>query len=399
VGLVTPILSAGETALLALLPESETGDAARALLGAGGLPTRRDEAFKWSDLRAALADGVPQADGSAGMIPPALQSALVIDFAPDGLGIEGDKGEGLTILMEDSQPVENAGVISALAAALAPKTVVLTIAQSQAAPIFLRRHPGAPMRVRVETGEGVELTLIDTAFASAGLSTGLLEIDVATGAKVSRITLQDGGVNGVDILHTNVDIDQGGTYEASALAFGGRFARAETFVTLSGADATCRIDGAYLLAGNAHADATTRVTHMATGGTTRELFKGAVKDKARGVFQGKILVERAAQQTDARQNHHALMLTEGAEVDAKPELEIYADDVACAHGNTIGALDENALFYMRQRGIPLAKARALLVQAFVTEVLDGVAHEGARDWLTGRVEDWMKAAVLEVTGA
>jgi Fe-S cluster assembly protein SufD len=88
------------------------------------------------------------------------------------------------------------------------------------------------------------------------------------------------------------------------------------------------------------------------------------------------------------------MLTEGAEVDAKPELEIYADDVACAHGNTIGALDENALFYMRQRGIPEASARALLVQAFVTEVLDGITHEGARDWLAGRVEDWMKAALV-----
>jgi Fe-S cluster assembly protein SufD len=106
------------------------------------------------------------------------------------------------------------------------------------------------------------------------------------------------------------------------------------------------------------------------------------------------LVERAAQKTDARQNHHALMLSEGAEVDAKPELEIYADDVACAHGNTVGALDESALFYMRQRGIPLVQARALLVQAFVTEVLDIITHEGARDWLSGRVEAWMDAASL-----
>jgi Fe-S cluster assembly protein SufD len=393
-GLVTPILSDGESALLARLPDSEAGQAVRAAISLAGLPTRKVEAFKWSDLRAALAGGLPEADGSAGMIPEALQDALVIDFAPDGLGIEGDKGAGFAIAVEDSSALEEgAGIIPALAAALAPKTVVLTIAESQSAPIFLRRHPGAPLRIRVEVGEGVAVILVDTALASAGLSTALIEIEVAGGAKVTRISLQEGGSAAIDLAHTSVEIAAGGSYEASTLTFGARFARAETFVTLHGVDALCRIDGAYLLAGNTHADATTRITHKGPGGTTRELFKGAVKDKARGVFQGKILVERAAQQTDARQNHHALMLTEGAEVDAKPELEIYADDVACAHGNTIGALDENALFYMRQRGIPEATARALLVQAFVTEVLDGIAHAGTRDWLTGRVEDWMKVAL------
>ena len=393
-GIFTPILSEGETALLALLPDTEVGDAARLAISSYGLPTRKVEAFKWSDLRAALSGGMPEADGSAGMIPDALQGALVIDFAPDGLGIEGDKGAGLTIETEDSQPLEAAGIIPAIAAALAPKTVVLTISESQAAPIFLRRHPGSPMRLRVVVSEDVTVMLIDTALASSGLSSALVEIDVAMSAKVTRISLQEGGAAAIDFVHASVEIAEGGSYEATALTFGARFARAETFATLRGQGSLCRIDGAYLLAGNAHADATTRIIHAGPGGITRELFKGAVKDKARGVFQGKILVERAAQQTDARQNHHALMLTEGAEVDAKPELEIYADDVACAHGNTIGALDENALFYMRQRGIPEVQARALLVQAFVTEVLDGIAHEGARDWLTSRVEGWMTAALV-----
>ena len=392
-GLMAPILSEGESALLALLPDTEAGDAARALIEARGLPTRRVEAFKWSDLRAALADGVPALDGSAGMVPACFADALVIDFAPDGLGIEGDKGAGLTIESEDSFPFDQDDIVPALAAALAPKCIVLIVSESQSAPIFLRRHPGAPMRVRLEAQAGVSVTIIDTALAISGLSTALLEIDVAEGAKVTRVSLQEGGASAIDLTHAAIEIAEGGSYEATALTFGARFARAETFVKMSGQGASCRIDGAYLLSGSAHADATTRITHSATGGVTRELFKGAVKDKARGVFQGKILVERAAQQTDARQNHHALMLTEGAEVDAKPELEIYADDVACAHGNTIGALDENALFYMRQRGIPEAAARALLVQAFVTEVLDGVAHEGARDWLSGRVEAWMGEAL------
>ena len=392
-GLMTPILTDGETQLLALLPATQVGEAARLAIAMAGLPTRRVEAFKWSDLRAALAGGVPAVDGSAGMIPDCFKDALVIDFAPDGVGIEGDKGAGLAIETEDSQHLDGAGIIPALAAALAPRTLVLIITESQTSPIFLRRHPGSPMRVRVEVGEGASVTFIDSALATSGVSTALLEINVAIGGSVNRVSLQDGGIGALDLSHASVDIAEGGSYAATALTFGAKFARAETFATLRGQGAECRIDGAYLLAGNAHADATTRITHAGPGGTTRELFKGAVKDKARGVFQGKILVERAAQQTDARQNHHALMLTEGAEVDAKPELEIYADDVACAHGNTIGALDENALFYMRQRGIPEVQARALLVQAFVTDVLDGITHEGARGWLTSRVEGWMTAAL------
>jgi Fe-S cluster assembly protein SufD len=389
-GMVAPVLSVGEQALLDLIPDTEAGEAARALIVAAGLPNRRAEAFKWSDLRAALVDGLGVPEGQAGDLPAGLGGALVIDFAVDGVGIEGDKGEGLIIEMAESTPLADAGPVAAIAAALAPRMIVLKIEKSQAQPVLLRRHPGAPMRVQIEMAEGVSLTLVDTAQSAGGLSTGLIEAAVPLGASLIRISLQQGGEHSVEFNHAAVIVEPGGSYGATALAFGGRFARAETFVTLAGEAAACRIDGAYLLAGSAHGDATTRVHHTGPGAQTRELFKGAVTGKSRGVFQGKILVDRAAQQTDARQNHHALMLSEGCEVDAKPELEIYADDVACAHGNTIGALDESALFYMRQRGIPLAEARALLVQAFIGEVFDSVEHEGARDWLAGLAADWLE---------
>ena len=104
-----------------------------------------------------------------------------------------------------------------------------------------------------------------------------------------------------------------------------------------------------------------------------------MRDQARGVFQGRIVVAEGADRTDARMGHHALLLNDGAEIDAKPELEIYADDVACAHGNTVGALDEEALFYARQRGIPEDEARAMLTEAFLGEVVDRIEHEGARE--------------------
>ncbi len=140
-----------------------------------------------------------------------------------------------------------------------------------------------------------------------------------------------------------------------------------------------RLDGVYLLAGKRHADLTTVVTHAGIDGATGQLTKGVVRDQARGIFQGKIIVAEGADHTDARMGHHALVLSDRAEVDAKPELEIYADDVACAHGNTVGALDDDALFYARQRGIPELEARALLTEAFIGEVIDRIEHEAARD--------------------
>jgi Fe-S cluster assembly protein SufD len=160
---------------------------------------------------------------------------------------------------------------------------------------------------------------------------------------------------------------------------GARRQRLETRVLHPGGQAELRLDGVYLLADQRHADQTTAVTHAGTDGVTVQLTKGVVRDQARGVFQGRIVVEEGADRTDARMGHHALILSDRAEVDAKPELEIYADDVSCAHGNTVGALDEDALFYARQRGIPEAEAHALLTEAFIGEVIDRIEHEGARD--------------------
>lgn len=385
-------LSAGEAALLNAFPPTEAGDAARAQIAAEGLPNRRVEAFKWTDLRAALADGIPESDGSAGLIPACLQDALVLDFAPDGFGLEGEKDLGLIIETEDSLELEGAGPLATLAAGFAPRAVVLRVTQSQSRPVVLRRHPGAPMRVRLELDAGARLTLIDTGLATAGLSTGLLEIEIGAGAELVRYSLQNGDTQAIELTHTAVDVADTGRYHAIALMFGGKLARAETHVTLAGEGASCLIHGAYLLSGHTHADMTTKVVHASPNGQTRELFKGAVQDRARGVFQGKILVERAAQKTDARQNHHALMLSEGAEIDAKPELEIYADDVQCAHGNTIGALDDQALFYMRQRGIPEAQAKSLLVEAFVTDVFDAIEHEGVREWFSELARMWLEAS-------
>ena len=145
------------------------------------------------------------------------------------------------------------------------------------------------------------------------------------------------------------------------------------------------------LAGKRHADLTTIVNHIGPGGTTDQLTKGSVRDSARAVFQGQIQVAPGADQTDARMGHHGLILADGAEIDAKPELEIFADDVSCAHGNTVGALDDDALFYMGSRGVPLDQARAILVGAFSQEVIDRIETEAVRE----AAQDWLDRAGKE----
>jgi Fe-S cluster assembly protein SufD len=151
-----------------------------------------------------------------------------------------------------------------------------------------------------------------------------------------------------------------------------------------------RVSGANLLNGRQHVDSTLVIDHAARGCESREVFKSVLDGESRGVFQGKIVVRPDAQKTDGRMMTQALLLSDNAEADNKPELEIFADDVQCGHGATAGRLDEDLLFYLMARGIPAKEAEALLIQAFVGEAVDGVEHEGLREVLTGRVEAWLK---------
>jgi Fe-S cluster assembly protein SufD len=146
-----------------------------------------------------------------------------------------------------------------------------------------------------------------------------------------------------------------------------------------------------MIKGRQHADSTLVVSHAAQHCTSRELFKTVVDDEATGVFQGKIIVEPQAQKTDGRMMSASLLLSEGASMNNKPELEIFADDVQCGHGATSGALDEDLLFYIMARGVPRAEAESLLVQAFLGEAIETVADDGVHDALIALVEEWLRA--------
>ena len=324
------------------------------------LPSRRDEAWRYTDLRATLR-AIPEASPKAEAPVAAGPFAAIAE------------AEAITI-------VNGFGPDRLILAAGEHRTVCLRLIASQTA----GSHHAS---LAITVGEGAHLTLLESheGFGQAYVSDLAISLHIGSGASVERVVILNDSAEAISVVTATVDLAAHASLNQTVLTNGAKRQRFETHVSHPGQGASVRLDGVYLLGDARHSDQTTVVTHKGEGGTTNQLTKGAVRDSARAVFQGKITVERGADQTDARMGHHALILSERAEIDAKPELEIYADDVSCAHGNTVGALDEEALFYIRSRGVPLEEARALLISAFVGEVTDRISHEGARqvaqDWL------------------
>ncbi|MFT8474507.1 MAG: SufD family Fe-S cluster assembly protein, partial [Acetobacter orientalis] len=168
-----------------------------------------------------------------------------------------------------------------------------------------------------------------------------------------------------------------GAYNSFVLGVGAALARHEVHARLSAAHAQVHVNGAQRLRAKQHGDISSVITHAAPDCISRQTVRNVLDGQSRGVFQGKVLVERIAQKTDGYQMNQALLLSEHAEIDAKPELEIYADDVKCSHGATVGALDDDQMFYLRSRGVPEAEARQILIHAFLEEALDLIADETA----------------------
>jgi Fe-S cluster assembly protein SufD len=203
--------------------------------------------------------------------------------------------------------------------------------------------------------------------------------------------MADGADQGFDVQRAFGNVAREGRFESFVVAIGGQLTRTESVVALAGPDAEAHLGGVYLGCDRQHRDNTILIKHDAPNGLSRQVFKGVLDDRARGVFQGKIRVDRLAQKTDGHQLNKSLLLSDGAEIDAKPELEIYADDVKCSHGATAGEIDGAALFYLRARGIPEPTARRLLVQAFLAEALDEISDETVRSQYATVVDDWMTA--------
>ena len=240
--------------------------------------------------------------------------------------------------------------------------------------------------VRLEPG--AELTLLENGPAAARFSK-VLEVDVADGARFHHVRLQGRDHQRRAVTHLFARLGAGALFKSFTLTANGRMTRNEAVLELTGPDAMAHVAGAAVGDGDFHHDDTVFVTHAAEGCESRQVFKKVLKNGATGVFQGKILVRPGAQKTDGYQISQSLLLDEDSNFLAKPELEIYADDVKCSHGSTSGAIDDTALYYLRSRGVPKAEAEGLLVLAFLAEAIAEIEDEALAEQVRIRLEGWL----------
>jgi Fe-S cluster assembly protein SufD len=391
-----------------------------------GLPHRRVEEWKYTDLRALMRDakplaGVPDAAAKAraktagGMLASIEARRIVFvegAFVPElsdladleaGLAISS-MGQALAagdpqLLARIGRVVPTDDVAVALNTAFMGDGAVIHIAADAALarPIHLvffnAGGEGASVFARslVVVGNGARAMLVESHEGSGEYQVNsALELVVGDEAHVDHIKITGAGAGALHVSTLMAAIGARARFNEFLFTSGAAIVRNQLFVRFAGEGTIAHICGASLLRGREHADTTVIADHAAGGCTSREVFKSVLDDEARGVFQGKIIVRPHAQKTDAKMATHALLLSETAEADNKPELEIFADDVQCGHGATSGDLDEDLLFYLRARGIPAKEAQALLIQAFVGEAVEGIEHAGLRDALMEQVVAWLE---------
>ncbi len=371
-----------------------------------GLPHRRMEAWKWTDMRAALQLGESDTNvmPEAKIVRPSIfdnlggftvtideQGAHWGDQIPNGMTLRLTNEVPKLMSMIADHPMAN------LAAALCPQTLIITVSESAriTAPLHIRRCASSAqshMRVLVSLDQGASLSLIESLeLGDDGeiFDNLLTEMRLGEGAHCQRVVYCDAGNSGVDMSLFAAKLQANAKFEQYAVMTGGKRARLETRLDYQGIDAQTRMFSAALLSGKRHGDLTSHIRHQAERCITDQSHKTVLKDQATGVFQGKFLVEREGQKTDANMQANAMLLSDRATINHKPELEIYADDVLCAHGSTSGALDEDAIFYLRQRGLNQETARSLLVEAFVGEIFDEIENEQIADIFRAKTIEWL----------
>ncbi|MCG8508900.1 MAG: Fe-S cluster assembly protein SufD [Rhodospirillales bacterium] len=405
-------------------------ETAAGLLADEGLPSRRVEAWKYTSLnKLAEADLRPATDEDGGLDLPAgelptIEGAHRLVFvngryrqdlsdggsAPDGIALsplaqvieadaEGLEGEIGRLAKPNGSPTVNANtafmadgcVIRVAQAAKVGKPIHLVfVGTGSTDGAALAHHPRNLFVAESESDATVIESHVGIGENPVYWANPVCEISVNAGAELRHFKIQNESVAATHLSFSRAVVESGGNYDSFVLTVGGVLSRNEIQVKLAGETARCRLNGAYLVRGEQHTDTTTFIDHAKANCDSDEVYKGVLDDKARGVFQGKILVAKDSQQTNGNQLSRAILLSDGAEVNTKPELEIYADDVKCSHGATAGELDDDSMFYMKARGIPENQARQLLIRAFVGELIDEIEIEPVREHLNGLVENWLE---------
>jgi Fe-S cluster assembly protein SufD len=391
---------------------------ARARLAAMGLPQRRDEYWRYTDPASLNAPDAPSAARfEAGDEAPAFDGIdrLKIVFvdgvfdpaASDDLALSGVEIERLALagqadihwaqgiygVLEARGQTPVARSFAALGSAQATDGVLIRVTGQAARPVALIYHhmsdsSDAILHHCVKLDAGASLTLLESGPGAARL-TKVLEVDVGEGAAFHHIRVQGRDHQRRAATHVFAQVQAGALFKSFTLTANGRLTRNEAVIDLVGPNASAHLAGAAVGDGDFHHDDTVFVTHAAPDCESRQVFKKVLMNGATGVFQGKILVKPGAQKTDGYQISQSLLLDEDSQFLAKPELEIYADDVKCSHGSTSGAIDETALFYLQSRGVPRAAAQGLLVLAFLAETIQEIADEAIAEDIRSRLEGWL----------
>ena len=397
--------------------------------GGQGLPHRRIEAWKYTDLRARLTDVNPlgKADGAAvgnAELNRALGAEIANLPAYRLVVVEGDLRADLSDLAGlKAAGVEAISLSRALEkppswlkealghvnprdddAVLALNTALMTggVAMRVREGVILDKaihlieidgegDPASTFTRNVVVAEpGSSATVIESFASLRSLQrNAATELRLGAKAAVKHIKVQRESADAFHLSTWLVELGPDARYDAFQFSVGAALARNQLYVRFAGEGAAVDISGAFLLRDRQHCDTTLLVEHRVPRCLSREFFKGVLDGDARGVFQGKIIVSPGAQKTDGKQMAGALLLSETAEFDSKPELEIFADDVVCGHGSTSGQIDDDLLFYLEARGIPEAEARALLVQAFVGEAIERIEDEALREALGNASAAWL----------
>ncbi|MBR0990257.1 Fe-S cluster assembly protein SufD [Bradyrhizobium japonicum] len=386
-----------------------------------GLPHRRIEEWKYTDLRALVGEVLPlaaapdaaalkrAADAVKAHAITGARKLVLVDgvFAADlsdvkALASEAGFGTSREALEKDAGLLKTASTdaVIALNAAMATDGVVLSIADGAqlSAPIQIIHIATAASastftRSQVKVGNGARATIIETfvaADAKAYQVNDAVIVTIGDNADVAHIRLMDDAPDAVNITSQFVTVGANTKLNFFNMTTGAAVSRLQGFITLAGEGSELLVNGANLLQKTEHGDTTLVVDHAVPNCVSREVFRAVLDDRAHSVFQGRIIVRPDAQKTDGKMMIRALLLSDEAEADNKPELEIFADDVSCGHGATAGALDDSLLFYLKARGLPEKQAQALLIQAFVGEAIEQIADDGLREHVIGIAERWLE---------
>jgi Fe-S cluster assembly protein SufD len=351
-----------------------------------------DEAPLFADidrLKIVFVDGVFDADASddltlAGIEIERLETAAAADihWARDLYGVLETRGQ---------TPVKRP--LAALNTAAATDGIVIRATGKAAKPvslIYLHKSEvsDAILHHVIRLEKGADLTVLENGPAAARFNK-VMEVDIADGAAFHHVRAQGRDHERRAVTHIFARLGSESTFKSFTLTVNGKLTRNEAVIELTGDNAIAHVAGACVGDGDFLHDDTVFVTHDAVGCESRQVFKKVLRNGATGVFQGKILVKEGAQKTDGFQISQSLLLDDDAQFYAKPELEIYADDVLCSHGSTTGAIDDTALFYLRSRGIPLSEAQDLLVLAFLAQAIDEIEDQAIAADILARLEAWL----------